>query len=118
MTWEEAASQCPPGVTPACHNSQTTVTVSGDKEAVLRFVKDVSDKGMFCRTVNSVGVAFHSRHMEQVAPLFRTALADVSYIELFYQSNITQPIVRLVSICFREIECMNDKDMKLLYAEF
>lgn len=87
MTWEEVTSQCTPGVVPACHNSQTTVTVSGDEKAVSQFVKEVGDRGIFCKAVDSVGVAFHSHHMVQVAPRLRSALENVSYIELHYNSK-------------------------------
>lgn len=79
MTWEELTSWCPSGVVPACNNSQTIVTVSGDEKAVSRFVKEVSNRGIFCKAINSAGVAFHSHHMVQVAPRLRSTLANVRY---------------------------------------
>lgn len=27
LTWEECAARCPPGVVPACHNAEDSVTV-------------------------------------------------------------------------------------------
>lgn len=29
LSWEECKQRCPPGIVPACHNSEDTVTISG-----------------------------------------------------------------------------------------
>lgn len=77
LTWEEACAQCPPGVVPACHNSEDTVTISGPKEAVATFVKQLKEKKVFAKEVNSSGVAFHSYYMAKIAPVLKTALDKV-----------------------------------------
>ena len=74
MTWEEAKERCPKGVVAACHNGEQSVTISGPKEDVSKFVKELSDEGVFAREVNSSGVAFHSYFMQQCAEKLTSAL--------------------------------------------
>lgn len=81
MSWEEARQQCPPGVVPACHNSEDTVTVSGPAAAVSEFVKELKGRQIFAKEVNSSGVAFHSYYMAQTAPTLKSALLNVSQWE-------------------------------------
>ncbi|XP_048759235.2 fatty acid synthase-like [Ostrea edulis] len=77
MTWEEACAQCPPGVVPACHNSEDTVTISGSKEAVATFVNQLKEKKVFAKEINSSGVAFHSYYMAKILPVLKAALDKV-----------------------------------------
>lgn len=78
LTWEEAKQRVPPGVVPACHNAEDTVTISGDQESVEKFVAELQEEGVFARSVNSANVAFHSPHMAQIAPMLLEALERVS----------------------------------------
>ena len=82
LTWKDALEQCPPGVVPACHNSKDTITVSGPKDAVSKFVSDLKQKQVFAKKVDSAGVAFHSSDMKTVAPAMKAALDQVM-ISLF-----------------------------------
>ncbi|XP_076460136.1 fatty acid synthase-like [Babylonia areolata] len=77
LTWEEAKAQCPPGVTPACHNAEETVTISGPKDAVNAFVEKLKEEKVFVRAVNTGGIAFHSKAMEVVGPEFRKKLEQI-----------------------------------------
>nr|KAG5704186.1 hypothetical protein BaRGS_009716 [Batillaria attramentaria] len=77
LTWEEAYEMCPPGVMPACHNAEDTVTISGPAEAVGKFVKKLQGKGIFAREVNTGGYAFHSYFMKAVAPELKKRLDQV-----------------------------------------
>ncbi|KAL8612603.1 hypothetical protein ACOMHN_006589 [Nucella lapillus] len=77
MTWEEAKAQCPPGVTPACHNARETVTISGPKAAVHAFAERLKEQKVFVRTVNTGGIAFHSKAMDAVAPAFREKMEQI-----------------------------------------
>ncbi|CAC5370812.1 FASN [Mytilus coruscus] len=77
LSWEEARQQCPPGVVPACHNSEDTVTVSGPAAAVSEFVKELKGRQIFAKEVNSSGVAFHSYYMAQTAPTLKSALLNI-----------------------------------------
>jgi acyl transferase domain-containing protein len=78
MTWEEAKSRCPPGVYPACHNSQQMVTVSGPADDVSKFVTQLQSEDIFARQVNSSGVAFHSVYVKQAVDSSKTELLKVA----------------------------------------
>ncbi|XP_015126151.1 fatty acid synthase [Diachasma alloeum] len=74
LSWEEATKRCPPDISPACHNSSDSVTVSGPVESINKFVEQLKKEEIFARTVNSSGVAFHSRYIASVGPILRTVL--------------------------------------------
>ncbi|XP_070380711.1 fatty acid synthase-like [Dermacentor albipictus] len=74
LTWEEATRRCPPGVSPACHNADDSVTVSGTAEAVETMVAQLQAENIFARKIDSMGVAFHSKHIESIGPAFREVL--------------------------------------------
>ncbi|XP_037093774.1 LOW QUALITY PROTEIN: fatty acid synthase-like [Pollicipes pollicipes] len=77
LSWEEARRRCPPGIVPACQNAADSVTVSGPSDAVASFVAQLQAEEVFARTVNSSGVAFHSRYIAEAAPKLRAALEKV-----------------------------------------
>lgn len=77
MTWEEAKLRCPPDVSPACHNSEDSVTISGPVDSINKFVKVLSDEGIFARVVPSSGVAFHSKYIEEAGPKLKASLMKV-----------------------------------------
>ncbi|XP_022703888.1 fatty acid synthase-like [Varroa jacobsoni] len=74
LTWEQVSKRCRDGVTPACHNSEDSVTITGPAEAVESICTELKAENIFVREVNSNDVAFHSVYMEQIAPLLRAAL--------------------------------------------
>ncbi|KAM4691284.1 fatty acid synthase isoform 2-T2 [Rhinophrynus dorsalis] len=77
LTWEECKLQCPPGVVPACHNSEDTVTISGPQDSLREFVAKLKNEGVFAKEVQSAGVAFHSYYMASIAPSLLSALKNV-----------------------------------------
>ncbi|XP_077491594.1 fatty acid synthase-like [Amblyomma americanum] len=77
LTWKEAERRCRNGVVPACHNAQDSVTVSGPADAVVELVAELKAEGVFAREVDSMDVAFHSDHMQSIAPAFQEALQKV-----------------------------------------
>ena len=77
LTWEEAKRRCPEGVVAACHNSEDTQTISGPTESVVKFVAELKEEGIFAKTVQSSGVAFHSPFMATIAPSLLEALKKV-----------------------------------------
>uniref|UniRef100_A0A8D0GNS8 Fatty acid synthase n=1 Tax=Sphenodon punctatus TaxID=8508 RepID=A0A8D0GNS8_SPHPU len=77
LTWEECKRRCPPGVVPACHNSEDTITVSGPQDSVNEFVVKLKTEGVFAKEVRSAGVAFHSYYMASIAPVLLSALQKV-----------------------------------------
>lgn len=68
MTKEEVLKRAPKGVWFACHNANDSVSISGDEDAVLGFVDDLTKDGGFAKAVNSAGIAFHSPYMQRLAP--------------------------------------------------
>ncbi|XP_037348616.1 fatty acid synthase [Talpa occidentalis] len=77
LSWEECKRRCPPGVVPACHNSEDTVTISGPQAAVVEFVEQLKQEGVFAKEVRTGGKAFHSYVMESIAPTLLQELKKV-----------------------------------------
>ncbi|KAG8507553.1 Fatty acid synthase [Galemys pyrenaicus] len=77
LSWEECKQRCPPGVVPACHNSEDTVTISGPQAEVFEFVEQLKQEGVFAKEVRTGGKAFHSYFMESIAPTLLQALKKV-----------------------------------------
>lgn len=74
LTWEEATKRCPPGVYPACHNGQESVTVSGYLEDVKPFVETLKAEGRMARKVESNGGAYHCPASEPARSKIRDAI--------------------------------------------
>jgi acyl transferase domain-containing protein len=68
-------------VTVACVNSPESVTVSGDRDAVVKLVENLSSRGVFARTLKTGGRAYHSHHMARIGQnyedLLQTALKSL-----------------------------------------
>lgn len=77
LSWEECKQRCPPGIVPACHNSEDTVTISGPKASMSEFVEQLKQEGVFAKEVRTGGMAFHSYFMEAIAPTLLQALKKV-----------------------------------------
>lgn len=77
LSWAECKQRCPPGVVPACHNSEDTVTISGPQAAVSSFVEQLKQEGVFAKEVRTGGMAFHSYFMDAIAPTLLQALKKV-----------------------------------------
>ncbi|OAF68425.1 hypothetical protein A3Q56_03845 [Intoshia linei] len=74
ISWKETNEMCPENVYPACNNCDDSVTISGNDEDVKMFVKNLDEKNIFARNVNSSSIAFHSPHMKLAAPALRKYL--------------------------------------------
>lgn len=77
LSWEECKQRCPPGIVPACHNSEDTVTISGPQASMSKFVEQLKQEGVFAKEVRTGGFAFHSYFMEGIAPLLLRELKKV-----------------------------------------
>lgn len=55
----------------ACHNSPSSVTLSGDLDAVNAIEAKLLAKGIFTRPVKTGGKAYHSKHMEAASSKYR-----------------------------------------------
>lgn len=77
MSWDECLKRCPTGVHPACHNSQDLLTISGDSDAVKRFITDLRRDNIYVKEVNSYGIAFHSPYVEEVSAVMMAKTANI-----------------------------------------
>ncbi|XP_071547019.1 fatty acid synthase-like [Panulirus ornatus] len=64
----EASKYCKDGVVVACHNAHDSVTLSGPKENIGAVLEKLSVEDIFCRAVQSEGVAFHHPTLKAAAP--------------------------------------------------
>lgn len=63
----------------ACHNSPASVTISGDKTAIVQIQDMIKADGHFARQLR-VQTAYHSPHMQSVAADYGAAMASVQPI--------------------------------------
>ncbi|XP_071066957.1 fatty acid synthase isoform X2 [Dasypus novemcinctus] len=77
LSWEECKRRCPPGVVPACHNSEDTVTISGPQASVSAFLEQLRAEDVFTKAVRTGGMAFHSPFMHAIAPGLLHVLKEV-----------------------------------------
>lgn len=77
LSWEDAKRMCPPDVSPACHNSADSVTISGRPESLKKFVEVLKSKEIFAKLVKSSGVAFHSKYIASAGPKLRASLDQI-----------------------------------------
>lgn len=75
----------------ACVNSPSSVTVSGDVDAVEEIKDLLEAKGVFARTL-VVDTAYHSHHMEYVAESYLDAISDIhatATADIEFYSSVT-----------------------------
>lgn len=77
LSWAEAKTRCPSEISPACHNSADSVTVSGPVKAINDFVAQLKKEEIFAKTVNSSGCAFHSKYISSAGPKLRASLERI-----------------------------------------
>lgn len=86
MGYNQIKDQLPPTIEVACHNSNTSCTLSGPAEEMAKFVSEIKKKGIFAKLVNVSNIAYHSRYIKPVAPILFKYLQQV-YIVPFTFSN-------------------------------
>nr|QCW07584.1 fatty acid synthase 4 [Blattella germanica] len=64
----------PPEIDIACHNSNSSSTISGPEETVKKFVEKLKSEGVFARVVNVSNIAYHSRYIKPAGPLLLESL--------------------------------------------
>ena len=74
LTWAECKQMCPADIVPACHNAIDTVTISGPKASIEKFVEELKVQKIFAKEVACNQVAFHSHYMMEIAPLLKRCL--------------------------------------------
>lgn len=79
LSSENIKDQLPAGVYVACENSSTSCTLSGPKDKIEQFVAELKSKGIFAKSVNSGGIAYHSKYIhgakERFLEKFRQTIA-------------------------------------------
>lgn len=110
MTWEEAHQKCTYPIVPACHNTKNTVTISGPKKDVERFVEELTSQGIFAKEVQTSNIAFHSHFMSPVGPSLEDALKKVShyYLETILMFVSVTLQLQLVLLTLPILERSND----------
>ncbi|XP_018397404.1 PREDICTED: fatty acid synthase [Cyphomyrmex costatus] len=77
LSWEETKQMCPPDITPACHNSADSVTISGPPASLETFIETLKSKDIFAKMVKSSGFAFHSKYIASAGPKLRASLDKI-----------------------------------------
>lgn len=80
MSHSEIISQLPETIDVACHNSDSSCTISGPTADVDKFVIELKSKGVFAKSVNVGNIAYHSRYIQPAAPILMKYLKEVSQI--------------------------------------
>lgn len=62
----------------ACYNSPSSVTISGDEDAVTALKQKLDEQDVWNRLLRTGGAAYHSPQMLQIASKYYEALKDVS----------------------------------------
>ncbi|KAJ3499201.1 hypothetical protein NLG97_g515 [Lecanicillium saksenae] len=65
----------------ACINSPSSVTLSGDVEAIDKLEAMVSGDGKFARKLK-VTTAYHSPHMREISPSYMELIGEISPVEM------------------------------------
>ena len=60
----------------ACVNSPSSVTISGDADAIGRLENEAKRRSLFCRKLH-VDVAYHSHHLKSVSDSYRSSLKGI-----------------------------------------
>lgn len=92
----------------AAVNSSSSVTISGDLDAIEELHEDISKRGVFARKL-VVQQAFHSHHMEPLAPAYEKALNECS----LYKTETGEREVRMVSSVTARV--LRDGDVNAAY---
>lgn len=77
LTVAETEDLCPNGVYVACHNGHDSVTISGQYEAMEKFIETLQEENIFVRKVAGGEFPYHSVEMEKVAPKLLEKLNQV-----------------------------------------
>lgn len=77
LSWEEINKRLPDGIIAACYNSADNVTISGLRDATLKFAETLKKEGIFVRSVDSLGFAFHSPYIQKLIPELKPYYAKV-----------------------------------------
>ncbi|KAE8362260.1 hypothetical protein BDV27DRAFT_166330 [Aspergillus caelatus] len=98
-------------VTIAAYNSPSSVTLSGDADAIHELCSVIQDEGKFCRALK-VDTAYHSDHMLACSTKYKKALEDCGIT-----STRKNPATKWFSSVF-DGRIMGQDTRELLYSEY
>ncbi|KAM3959496.1 fatty acid synthase-like [Aphomia sociella] len=75
--YQQIKDMCPEEIQVACHNGPESCTISGPAEAMTKFVKDLTSKGIFAKEVPCSNIAYHSRYIAEAGPGLLKYLKEV-----------------------------------------
>jgi len=68
----------PPSIDIGCHNSEDNVTLSGPSNDLEDYLETLKKRNVFVRTVNSNGIAYHSRLVTRQAEFVQKFIEKVN----------------------------------------
>lgn len=77
LSYTKILPMLPDDVEVACHNSDSSCTISGPTQSIETFVEELKGKGIFARAVNVSNIAYHSRYIKPAAPALLKYLKEV-----------------------------------------
>ncbi|XP_029343545.1 fatty acid synthase [Acyrthosiphon pisum] len=77
LGYDQIKDRLPNDIDVACRNSATSCTISGPVESIKEFVSQLKSEGVFAKSVNVGGIAFHSRYIQSAGPTLLKYLKDV-----------------------------------------
>lgn len=79
LGYNQMKDRLPHDIEVACRNSDSSCTISGPIDSVNNFVEQLKSEGIFAKSVNVGGIAFHSRYIQPAGPVLLKYLKDVSF---------------------------------------
>ena len=77
MGYQKLKPMTPPEIEIACHNSAESCTISGPAADVTKFVKKLSDDGIFAKEVPCSNIPYHSRYISEMGPRLLSRLSEI-----------------------------------------
>uniref|UniRef100_A0A336MXS7 CSON007968 protein n=1 Tax=Culicoides sonorensis TaxID=179676 RepID=A0A336MXS7_CULSO len=77
LSYEQICPMLPEGIVVACHNGPDSCTISGPAELVAKFVKELTEKGIFAREVPCSNIPYHSKYIADMGPKLLARLKEV-----------------------------------------
>lgn len=69
----------PSSIDIGCHNSEDNITLSGPAEDMEKYLEILKKRNVFVRTVNSNGIAYHSRMVMKQAEFVQKFIEKVNF---------------------------------------
>lgn len=77
LSFNKIKETIPDAIEVACHNSFESSTISGPKDDVSQFVKELKAKGVFAREVQCSNIPYHSKYIAEMGPKLLRKLHEI-----------------------------------------